>query len=184
MIFFVQDLVSYLTLAGLVLIVALVFFIIFAKQLQTRQDFIGQVFRLLKDNTYLFVFLIALFSTLGSLFFSNVIGLPPCDLCWYQRILMYPLVLLFLTALIRKEKVLAPYALTFSCLGVIVALYQYYLQIGTMLNVKVGEIIPCSVTGTVSCASISDLAFGFVTLPLSSFVAFALIILLLAYDRK
>lgn len=184
MIFFIQDLVSYLTLGGLALIVALVIALIFAKQLQGRQGFISQVFGLLKNKAYLFIFLIALFSTLGSLFFSNVIGLPPCDLCWYQRILMYPLALLFLVALIKKEKVLSSYALAFSSLGIIVALYQYYLQIGTMLNVKVGEIIPCSVTSTVSCADISDLAFGFVTLPLSSFVAFALIILLLVYDRK
>jgi len=184
MIFFIQDLVSYLTLGGLALIVVLVASFIFVKQSQDKQDFIGKAFGLLKNKAYLLIFLIAFFATLGSLFFSNVVGLPPCDLCWYQRILMYPLLLLFLVALIKKEKVLSSYALVFSSLGVIVALYQYYLQIGTMLNVKVGEIIPCSVTGTVSCASISDLAFGFVTLPLSSFVAFALIILLLVYDRK
>ncbi|NRA72765.1 MAG: disulfide bond formation protein B [Gammaproteobacteria bacterium] len=48
--------------------------------------------------------IIATSGTLTSLFFSEVIQLPVCSLCWYQRICMYPLVLIFPLALFPYDQ--------------------------------------------------------------------------------
>ena len=78
-----------------------------------------------------FAFAISLVSTLGSLYFSELKGFEPCVLCWYQRILIYPQVLLLGLALWRKEKVIVDYVLGLSIIGVVIAAYQYY---GQMFN--------------------------------------------------
>src|SRR5687768_4615142 len=74
---------------------------------------------------------IALFAawvaTCGSLFFSEVLGWRPCVLCWYQRILMYPLAILLAIAIIRRDRGLHVYVLPFSIAGIGVSLYHYLL---------------------------------------------------------
>lgn len=58
------------------------------------------------ENSLLFLWLVSLVATLGSLYFSEVRGYEPCELCWYQRILMYPIVLITLVAYIQKMRAL------------------------------------------------------------------------------
>ncbi len=67
-------------------------------------------------------------ATAGSLYFSEIAHLPPCVLCWYQRILMYPLVLIIAVGILRKDKSLPFYVLPLSILGGGIAFYQYLLQ--------------------------------------------------------
>ena len=175
---------NYSVLAGSLLVLALLVLLCFSKQSKNQPNgFWGKLFTLLKNNAYWFVFIISAAATLGSLFLSEVIKLPPCDLCWFQRVFMYSIALLFLVALLKQERILKPYALTLAIVGGLIALYQYFLQIGTMLNVETDQFIPCSVTN-VSCSTITDIFFGFITIPMSSLVAFALIVLFLVYDRK
>ena len=66
--------------------------------------------------------LIALTATLGSLFFSEIMRFPPCVLCWYQRIAMYPLVLIFLVGAFQPAKATFTFAAPLSILGWVVAL--------------------------------------------------------------
>lgn len=54
------------------------------------------------ENSLLFIWLVSLVATLGSLYFSEVRGYEPCELCWYQRILMYPILLITTVAYIQK----------------------------------------------------------------------------------
>lgn len=56
-------------------------------------------------------------ATCGSLFFSEVLGWLPCVLCWYQRILMYPLAIIIAIGLLRRDDRLHLYVLPFSLLG-------------------------------------------------------------------
>ena len=115
-----------------------------------------------------FAFLIALASVVGSLYYSEIAGYEPCVLCWYQRIAMYPLVLLLGMTWYRREGVLlAPYACMLAGLGGFVALYQYLLQFGLVPEV-------CSVAAE-SCTKLFVMTFGYVSLPLMSLTAFALI---------
>lgn len=104
----------------------------------------------------------------ASLYFSEIVGWEPCELCWYQRILMYPLVLILGLALWRNEKQIAYYVLPMSIIGGLIAAYHYLLQWGIFQESS------CSATA-VSCAYVPEMWFGFVTLPLLSLLAFTLI---------
>ncbi|MDP2586801.1 MAG: disulfide bond formation protein B [Candidatus Komeilibacteria bacterium] len=135
----------------------------------------------------LWVFIVSLTATLGSLFFSEVARFEPCKLCWYQRILMYPLALLSGMSLIRKEGAAWSYALAMSIIGQVIALYHYFLQIGTLFNIPVDAFAPCSAVGvSVSCSTFSFIRFGYITIPMMAFIAFSLItiILLIKQDKR
>lgn len=113
----------------------------------------------------------ALTATLGSLYFSEILKLPPCTLCWYQRILMYPLVFIIPVGIIRKDKGLPFYVLPLTIPGMVIAFYQHLLQVGVIPE----ALAPCTVG--VSCAAKTWSAFDFVTLPLLSTIGFAIITL-------
>lgn len=120
----------------------------------------------------LLAWLIALFGTLGSLYFSDVMGFVPCLLCWYQRVALYPLVVILPIGILRQDSNAAVYALPLVIIGALIAFYQ---------NLLVWQVIPtgawCGSLG--SCANGYINWFGFVTIPLLSLLAFSMIIILL-----
>ena len=129
-----------------------------------------------QDSNWNLVFacwLLAAASTLGSLFFSDIMGYPPCVLCWYQRICMYPLVLILAVGLFPFDRKLVRYALPLSLLGLITAVFHLLLVAGFIPE----SIKPC-VQG-VPCTEVQIQWFGFVTIPLLSAVSFLLISALL-----
>jgi disulfide bond formation protein DsbB len=106
---------------------------------------------------------------LGSLYFSEVIGFEPCTLCWYQRILMYPLVLLLGIALVRKDYDIVFYSLPMSCLGACLSLYQYVLQ-------KIPSLSQSGVScGRIPCTGQYINWLGFITIPFLALTAFIII---------
>ncbi len=113
----------------------------------------------------------ALVAMLGSLYFSEILRLPPCNLCWYQRILMYPLVVILAVGIIRKDKAVPYYVLPFSALGIVISFYQYMLQAGVISESQA----PCSVN--IPCTTQYLEFFGFVTIPFLSLLAFLVITL-------
>lgn len=125
--------------------------------------------KFLKQYTPYIVFSLALFATLGSLFFSEVLKLPPCVLCWYQRIAMYPLVVITAIGILRKDTNFPYYGLPLSIAGFFVAIYHNLLYYKFIPE----NVAPC-ITG-VSCTTKQIELFGFITIPLMSLVAFALI---------
>lgn len=113
--------------------------------------------------------LVALVATLGSLWFSEVRLFVPCTLCWYQRILMYPLVLLLGVAAWRGDAGIVRYALPLSAFGIVVAGYH-------VLDQKVpGFGFPGACRSGVPCSAAYIDWFGFVTIPVLSLTAFVLI---------
>ena len=121
---------------------------------------------------------ISLTSTLGSLFFSEVMEFPPCSLCWYQRIAMYPLVLIFLVGAFRNFKETFYFSIPLVVTGWLFSLYHNLLHY---------EIIPESVAPCregVSCSTVYIELFGFLTIPMMSFIAFSLIGVFLLYLRN
>ena len=122
--------------------------------------------------------LTASIATLGSLFFSEVMRLPPCLLCWYQRILMYPLVVIFTVGLLTRDVHAGRYAWPLAIGGLAVAVYHNLLY----YHLVPESIVPCT-TG-VSCTERQIEWLGFITIPLLSLTAFSLVILsLLAFGR-
>ena len=112
------------------------------------------------------VWVIAALSTLGALFFSEVMQLPPCALCWYQRIFIFPLVLLLPVGLFPFDPRVVRYALPLVVVGTIFSLFQLLLIYGVIPE----SVQPCS--QGVSCKEVQIQWLGFLSIPLLSFVAF------------
>lgn len=121
---------------------------------------------------YFFLWLVSLAATLGSLFFSEVMSYPPCVLCWYQRICMYPLALIFLVKILTNKGGALLYSLPLTVIGWMIALYHNLLY----YKVLPEHATPCR--QGVSCTSIHIEWLGFVTIPLLSFLAFSIILII------
>ncbi|SMO84465.1 disulfide oxidoreductase [Melghirimyces algeriensis] len=128
-------------------------------------------------NLYL-AWLVALIALGGSLWFSEVKGFIPCELCWYQRILMYPLAAILGVASYREDRLIHLYALPLSVTGIGISLYHYATQ-------KIPGLV--QVTGCkegVPCNGEYINWFGWITIPFLAFTAFVLISILLWMGRK
>jgi disulfide bond formation protein DsbB len=124
--------------------------------------------------TIIFIcWIIASVSTLGSLFFSEIMEFPPCALCWYQRIFMFPLVILLLVGLFPFDKSIIKYALPLALAGWAFAFYHHLLYAGFIPE----SIQPCS--QGVSCSETYLDLFGFLTIPMLSLIAFSTLVALL-----
>jgi disulfide bond formation protein DsbB len=124
--------------------------------------------------TLIFVcWLLACVSTLGSLFMSEVMGYVPCILCWYQRIFMYPLVLILPAGLFPFDRNVVRYAAPLAALGTLIAVFHLLLVAGYIPE----SIKPC-VRG-IPCSEVQVQWFGFLTIPLLSALSFLLITALL-----
>ena len=129
--------------------------------------------------TIIFIcWIIASVSTLGSLFFSEIMEFAPCALCWYQRIFMFPLVILLLVGLFPFDKNVIKYALPLALTGWGFALYHYLLYSGFIPE----SIQPCS--QGVSCSETYLDLFGFLTIPMLSLMSFSTIIVLLVILKR
>jgi len=123
--------------------------------------------------------LIALLATVGSLFFSEVMQLPPCVLCWYQRIATYPLVLIIGTGIILRDSRMKIYALPLCLVGLAVSIYHNLIYYGVIP----AGLTPC--TEGVPCNAVQIEWLGFITIPLLGLGAFVSIALcLLLYKPK
>jgi disulfide bond formation protein DsbB len=132
----------------------------------------------LYKNVYYIALIQAIAATVFSLYASEVLHLVPCILCWYQRILMYPLIPLLIVGILRKDKGLPLYVLPLSLLGIGIAFYHYLLQQGIVGS----SLVPCQ-TG-VSCATKYIVWFGFITIPVLSLAAFSVITLCMLIAKK
>ncbi len=119
---------------------------------------------------------VALVSTLGSLAYSEIYHFEPCRLCWYQRIAMYPLVLLLGLGLFRRDRAVAPYAAVQAGVGGLISAYHYTLQ--TFPGLGDGA---CSVGVPCSAKYVNE--FGFVSIPLMAFAGFFFIVVILLSGR-
>lgn len=134
-----------------------------------------------QDGWYLLFgcWLIASVATLGSLFLDQALGMEPCSLCWYQRIFMYPLVLVFLVGMLPLDRRVTRYALPLALLGWLTAVYHLFVYVGFIPE----SLQPCG-TGP-SCAEDDLGLFGFINIPMLSLLSFSAIIgLLLAFMKR
>ena len=123
--------------------------------------------------------LIALSSLAGSLFFSEVMELTPCVLCWYQRIAMYPLVLIIAIGIVTGDRGWKKYALALGLIGLAISIYPNLLYYGVIPE----GITPC--TEGVPCKAVQIEWLGFVTIPLLGLAAFiSLVLCLLLYKPE
>lgn len=132
-----------------------------------------------KSLTLVFsAFLVSLIATFGSLFFSEIMNFIPCSLCWYQRIFIYPLVFIFLINLLFPDDKMFKYAFPLVIIGWSISVYHNLL----MFKIIPEELSPC-VQG-VPCSVDYLNWFGFITIPLLSFLAYTTILILLIILKK
>lgn len=133
------------------------------------------------DNKWILIFtawLISCVATLGSLFFSEIMKLPPCILCWYQRICMYPLALILLTGVLSFDRKIVKYSAPLALTGWIIAVYHNLLY----YKILPESISPC-VRG-ISCTTVQINWAGFITIPLLSLAAFTFILVILFITQR
>ena len=125
-----------------------------------------------------FAWMLATIATLGSLFFSEVMEIQPCVLCWYQRLFMYPLVVIFLVGMFPLDRNVIRYALPIAVIGWGISVYHYLLYSGYIPE----NMQPCS--QGVSCTEVNLELLGFITIPMLSILSFTAIIALLLVFKK
>ncbi len=130
-----------------------------------------------RDILLYVAWVVALVATVGSLFFSEVMGLPPCVLCWYQRVAMYPLVLIIATAIVTRDARVRAYALPLCLAGLAVSVYHNLLYYGVIP----ATLTPCSEGA--SCTEKQIEWLGFITIPLMGLASFAAAALCLFFYR-
>lgn len=127
-----------------------------------------------RDRTLLFLaWCAAMAATLGALFIGEVMGQMPCNLCWYQRIAMFPLALILGVATFLGDTGIRRYALPLSLIGLMIGGYHSLLYAGVIP----APIVPCQANG-LSCSGENMEILGF-PIPYLSFASFAIIALLL-----
>lgn len=122
--------------------------------------------------------LIATASTLGALFFGEVMKLPPCSLCWYQRIFMFPMALVLPFGLLPFDRKVVRATLPLAGIGLALATVHVLLVEGIIPE----RVAPCR--QGVPCSETVAEWFGFVTIPLLSLMAFATITVLLVVASR
>ncbi|MFZ3590799.1 disulfide oxidoreductase [Bacillus sp. DJP31] len=115
---------------------------------------------------------VSVIAVFGSLYFSEVLKYVPCELCWYQRIFMYPLVVFMGIGVTKKDYHLSAYILPFSIIGGCISLYHYLIQ---KVDFLAANSISC---GVVPCTGQYINWLGFITIPFLAFSAFTLITIL------
>ncbi len=169
----ISQILAVLTIVGqvgaLILVIALI--------RQNKSAWASRLVTFVRTYWLWVAFAIVLGAFIGSLFYSEIASFPPCSLCWYQRIFIYPQIILLGGALVWRDRSIARYVLPLSVIGAVIAIYNSYLQSGGSPLISCGT----SASGgpsAVDCAQRLVFEFDYITLPLMSLTAFGLLILL------
>jgi disulfide bond formation protein DsbB len=120
--------------------------------------------------------LAAIIATCGSLFFSQVLLWPPCELCWYQRILMYPLTVILLVGILKRDPALHWYGLPLAISGIGVSTYHYLEVLRLISPPPCSSAVPCSFD---YLSSFLTGPLSFIKIPFLALVAFIIISVML-----
>lgn len=121
------------------------------------------------ENTLFTAWAVSIIAVLGSLYFSEVKQYEPCELCWYQRIVMYPFSVILLIAFIKKDFRISLYTMILSGVGALISTYHYLIQ---KVDFFTDHAASC---GRVPCTGAYINWFGFITIPFLALTAFIII---------
>ncbi len=132
---------------------------------------------IIKNSTALAI-IVSLTATIGSLFMQFVVGWEPCELCWFQRIFMYPIPIILIHSLINKRSDGLKIVFPLAVIGAIIASYHYGVQFFNLASV-------CSIiNGASECALKNYAPFGYMTIPMMALTAFIVVGILHKISEK
>ncbi len=161
------------TFSGVIVVVDIlipVFVLLFIISLKTKKRALKSFFQFISDNFLSLGFLLSLSATLGSFFLSEIAKYPPCELCWYQRIFMFPQPVILGIAMFKNDMSARLYSVVLASIGLTIAIYHILVQNGQAVS-------PCS-NQALNCSVKQFVYFGYVTIPVMSATAFIILILL------
>ena len=164
------------TLLPYVILVSHGVFVVLLLSLVFRKSWGKDLVYFVGKHSILLAFLVSLAAISGSLFYSEMVGFEPCILCWWQRVFIYPQVILFGTALWKRNKSAFLYSVPLISISTLISFYHEYVYLGGK------SLLPCTALGG-ACSKIYVMAFGYITIPMMSLTA-ALFILLLAWAHR
>lgn len=159
-------------------IIAHIFILFFVFVSLTKRK--SKIINFIGENGMTLAFLVAMISTLASLYYSDIVGWEPCVLCWYQRIFMYSNLFIIGLALFRRNgREIIPYSIFLSVVGGILAIYHSFIQ-----NFEINTSETCSIYSSISCSETYFTNFGYITIPMLSLTSFALMVIFLVSENK
>lgn len=159
------------TFVGQVVLVGL--FILYLTKKENR------ITKFLSQQALFFIVLLTGTGTFLSLFYSEVLHIAPCSLCWYQRIFIYSSFIIGLLGLWKKDNKILDYISVLTALCLLFGVYHYYIQWGGT------ALLPCDATALVSpCSDKSILVFHYITIPLMSVTSSLGVLLLSRFHKR
>lgn len=165
-----------LTVASQVAVVGLAGLAVGARVSARASDLWAETRAVLAPHALGLALLVASVATAGSLWLSEGANFPPCVLCWYQRIGMYPLVPILGLAVVRRDAAVKPYGLALCAAALPISAYHYLLE--RFPTLEAGACDPDN-----PCSLVWVWHFGYISIPLMAGTAFALIGALLLVAR-
>ncbi|HCR52282.1 TPA: hypothetical protein DIV48_01370 [Candidatus Kaiserbacteria bacterium] len=166
----VKSFLPYAVLVSHVLLLVLFLAVIF------RKSWGKKAVAFLNSRALKLCLIISLGAIVGSLFYSEIVGYEACVLCWWQRVFLYPQLVLFTIALWKNDRSVFGYSFVLSSLAGIVALYQAYVNWGG------ASLLPCTAAEG-ACAKIFVMEFGYITIPVMSLTVVFYLLLLAWINR-
>ncbi len=160
-----------LQIASFVLVVVLFFGV-----LKPKNKTIKKIKTLISDNYVVIILIVSGLATAGSLALSEIVNFAPCKLCWYQRVMTYPQVLIAFVALITNDQKIKKFILPLSIIGFVIATYHILLQVFPTAFQCNDEVAKCS--------AIQFAQFGYITIPVMAFSTFIFIILISLVKKR
>jgi disulfide bond formation protein DsbB len=167
----VQRFYGILAIAAIVAMVIIVALRVLAIQSDPALDAYAALARVIQARVVVGAWIVAVLATVGSLYFSEVARYEPCTLCWYQRIAMYPLVVILGVAMIRRQRRVPTGVAALAAVGTLIAGYHVALEWVPSLDAGA-----CTVA--VPCTLVWFRAFGIFSMPTLALTAFLLILIL------
>jgi disulfide bond formation protein DsbB len=172
---FVDFVNKFLSVGTIFLQLTIVFLVLNLVFYRSREN---KVLLFAKKYTFILGFLVALGAVVCTLFYSEIVGYPPCELCWIQRIFLYPQLVLFGMELYKRERSIIDFSIVFAVLGSITSIYHIFVESG----IAAGPACADPSSGGVSCAVRYIYEFGYMTMPIMALtLSLFIIVILLNY---
>lgn len=131
----------------------------------------------MKEDGMKIGFFVALTAVIGSLFYSNIMGYEPCVLCWWQRVFIFPTLILFIIGLWKRDRGVFKYALVLASIAGVIAFYQSFSGFTGL------SILPCTAEGG-ACSKVFVQSFGYITIPVMGLTSAVYLFLIAFMNRK